>query len=326
MVKAIRFHEFGGPEVLRFEEVKLGKPGPKEIVVTQTAIGVNFLDSLVREGKYPVLPELPAIPGSEGVGIIEEIGKDVENLSVGQRVAYATTIPGAYVETRLLDSNDAIAVPDNLSDEHVAASLLKGMTAEYLLKRCYKVSAGQVALVHAAAGGVGQILCQWLKHLGVTVIGTTTSEEKLDSIILNGADFAANTKKENLKDVIQNATKGNGVDVVYDSVGPDVWEESLASLRPRGFYVNYGNSSGPLLPINPVDLNVNGSLFFTKTSMRFYQLNRKELETSANDLFDVMASGAVKPLIGHRYDLRDAAIAQKAITDKRTTGSTILIP
>ena len=326
MVKAIRFHEFGGPEVLKYEDVEVGEPGPGELRVRHTAIGLNYLDALVREGKYPVLPVLPAIPGSEAAGIVEAVGKDVEDVTVGQRIAYAVTIPGAYTEARLIDARHTVVLPDNISDEDAAASMLKGMTVEYLVNRCYPVSAGEVALVHAAAGGVGQIMCQWLKHLGVTVIGTTTSEEKKELILANGAAYAINSQTENITELARDVTNGEGVNVVYDSVGPAVWPASIDALRPRAYYVNFGNSSGPLAPIDSVDLNVKGSLFFTKTSMRFYLLTRQELEKSAQDLFKVMEKGAVRPAISQSFGLAEAAQAQIDMMQKRTTGSTILRP
>lgn len=326
MVKAIRFHEFGGPEVLKVEDIEIGGPGPGELRLRHTAIGFNFLDALVREGKYPLLPELPAIPGGEAVGVVEAVGEEVGGFSVGQRVVYAANVPGAYAEARLLEARHAVALPDAISDEDAAASFLKGMTVEYLVKRCYPVVAGETALVHAAAGGVGQIMCQWLKHLGVTVIGTTSSDEKKDLILGNGAAYAVNSRTDDFSQVAREVTGGRGVDVVYDSVGPAVWSASIDSLRPRGYYVNFGNASGPLAPIDAIELNVKGSLFFTKTSMRFYQLTRQDVEDSAAALFEIMASGAVVPVIGQRYDLADAAQAQIDVMDRRTTGSTIIIP
>ncbi len=326
MVKAIRFHEFGGPEVLKYEDVEVGDPGPEEIRLRHTVIGFNFLDALVREGKYPVLPELPAIPGGEAVGVVEAVGGNVADIAVGQRVAYAAIFPGAYSEARLLKARDAVALPDTISDEDAAASFLKGMTVEYLVNRCYPVSAGETALVHAAAGGVGQYMCQWLNHLGVTVIGTTTSEAKKELILANGAAHAVNSRTENIAEIAREVTGGDGVHVVYDSIGPDVWSASIDSLRPRGYYVNFGNASGPLAPIDAVELQMHGSLFFTKASMRYYQLTRQELDDAAAALFDVMASGAVKAVIGQRYDLANAAQAQIDVMERRTTGSTILVP
>ena len=217
-----------------------------------------------------------------------------------------------------------VAIPDSIADEDAAASLLKGMTVEYLINRCYPVNVGDVALVHAAAGGVGMFMCQWLKNLGVTVIGTTTSEEKKELILANGAAYAVNSRTENFTEVAREITGGEGVNVVYDSVGPDVWSASIESLRPRGYYVNYGNASGPLEPIDSVELQMHGSLFFTKASMRYYQLTRQDLDNAATALFDVMANGAVKPMIGQRYALADAAQAQIDVIERRTTGSTVL--
>ena len=324
MVKAIRFHEFGGPEVLKFEDVEVGEPGPGEVRLRHTVIGFNFLDAHVREGKYPVLPDLPAVPGAEAAGIVEAVGDGVDGFAVGQRAGYATGFSGAYAEARLIAAASVVAIPDSISDEDAAASLLKGMTTEYLINRCYPVNVGDVALVHAAAGGVGLFMCQWLQHLGVTVIGTTTSEEKKELILANGAAYAVNSRTENYTEVAREVTGGAGVHVVYDSVGPDVWAASIESLRPRGYYVNYGNASGLLEPIDPIELQMHGSLFFTKASMRYYQMTRQDLDNAATALFDVLAKGALKPMIGQRYALADAAQAQIDVVERRTTGSTVL--
>ena len=324
MAKAIRFHEFGGPEVLKWEDVDVGDPGPGELRLRHTVIGFNFLDALVREGKYPVLPELPAVPGAEAAGVVEAIGAGVEGFAVGQRIGYAAGFSGAYSEARLLEARHAVALPDAISDEDAAAGLLKGMTAEYLINRCYPVNVGEVALVHAAAGGVGLYLCQWLKRLGVTVIGTTTSEDKKQLILANGAAYAVNSRTEDITAVAHEVTGGEGVHVVYDSVGPDVWSASLDALRPRGYYVNFGNASGVLKPIDAIELQMHGSLFFTKASMRYYHLTRQEVDNAAAALFEVMASGAVKSIIGQRYALADAAQAQIDVMERRTTGSTVL--
>lgn len=326
MVKAIRFHEFGGPEVLKYEDVEVGDPGPGEVRLRHTVIGFNFLDALIREGKYPVLPDLPAIPGAEGAGVIEAVGDGVDGFSVGQRVTYSVGFSGAYAEARVLEARHVIALPDNISDEDAAASILKGMTVEYLVNRCYPVNVGETALVHAAAGGVGLLMCQWLKHLGVTVIGTTTSEDKKELILANGAAYAVNSRTENITEIAREVTGGEGVHVVYDSVGPAVWQASLDALRPRGYYVNFGNASGVLAPIDAIELQMHGSVFFTKASMRYYHLTREDVENAAAALFDVMASGAVKSVIGQRYDLADAAQAQIDVMERRTTGSTVILP
>lgn len=325
MTKAIIFREFGGPEVLKLEDVDVGAPGPGQLRLRHTAIGFNFLDALVRLGKYPVLPTLPAVPGAEAVGVVEAVGAGVSGFKVGQRVGYASGFAGAYAEARLVDAAVVVAIPDAISDEDAAAALLKGMTAEYLVNRCYPVKAGEFALVHAAAGGVGLYLCQWLKHLGVTVIGTTTSEEKKPLILANGADIAINSRTEDITAISREAS-GGGVHVVYDSVGPAVWQASLDALRPRGYYVNYGNASGVLKPIDAIELQMHGSVFFTKASMRYYHLTRQEVENAAASLFDVMAKGAVRSVIGQRYKLADAAQAQIDVMAHKTTGSTVILP
>ena len=324
MVKAMRIHEFGGPEVLKWEDIEVGDPGPGQLRLRHTVTGFNFLDIQVRKGTYPVLPELPSVLGTEAAAVVEAVGEGVDGFALGQRVAYASTFPGAYAEARLIDAANVVALPDAISDEAAAASLLKGMTAEYLINRCYPVNVGEVALVHAAAGGVGLFLCQWLKDLGVTVIAAVGSDEKKATVLANGAAHAVNSRTENFTELAREVTGGAGVNVVYDAVGPDVYAGSIDSLRPRGYYVNFGNASGPLAPIDAVELNVKGSLFFTKASMRFYQSTRQELENSAAALFDVIASGAVTPQIGQRYALADAAQAHIDVAERRTTGSTVL--
>lgn len=323
MVKSVRIHEFGDVDVLKVEDVEVGTPGPGELRLRHTAIGFNFLDIAVRKGIYPVLPELPAVLGTEAAGVVEEIGDGVEGFAAGDRVAYAATLPGAYAEARLIEASQVVALPDDVSDEVAAASMLKGMTAEYLIHRCYPAQSGQTALVHAAAGGVGLFLCQWLASKGVSVIGTVGSDEKKDTILANGAAHAVNYRTENFQEVAREVTGGTGVDVVYDSVGKDHWQRSIDSLRPRGWMVNFGNASGPLPPIDSVELNVKGSLIFTKASMRFYQLTRDELEGSAKTLFDALAAGDVKTVIGQRYSLDDVATAHTDVAEGRTTGSTV---
>jgi NADPH2:quinone reductase len=323
MVKAVQIHEFGDIDVLKVEDVAVGDPGPGELRLRHTAIGFNFLDIAVRRGVYPVLPELPAVLGTEAAGVVEVVGEGVTGFAEGQRVAYAATLPGAYAEARLIEASQVVALPDDVADDVAAASILKGMTAEYLIHRCYPVQAGQTALVHAAAGGVGMFLCQWLAAKGVRVIGTVGSDAKKETILANGAAHAVNYKTENFQEVARDLTGGAGVDVVYDSVGKDHWQRSIDSLRPRGYMVNFGNSSGPLPPIDSVELNVKGSLFFTKASMRFYQLTREELEGSAAALFAALAAGEVTTHIGQRYALEDVAQAHTDVAAGKTTGSTV---
>ncbi len=323
MVKAIRIHEFGDLDVLKWEDIEVGDPGPGQLRLRHTVIGFNFLDIAVRRGIYPVLPQLPSVLGTEGSGVIEAVGEGVTGFSVGQRVAYASTLPGAYAEERLIDAAQVVALPDSVSDEDAAASMLKGMTVEYLIHRCFPVKAGQTALVHAAAGGVGLFMCQWLAAKGVNVIGTVGSDAKKETILGLGAKHAVNYKTENFTEIAREVTGGTGVDVVYDSVGKDHYQGSIDALRPRGYMVNFGNSSGPLPPIDSVELNVKGSLFFTKASMRFYQLTRQELDDSAATLFAAIAAGDVKPVIGQRYKLEDAARAHADVAAGKTTGSTV---
>ncbi|MEP4885923.1 MAG: quinone oxidoreductase [Alphaproteobacteria bacterium] len=324
MVKAIRIHEFGEADVLKWEDIEVGDPGPGQLRLRHTVIGFNFLVIMVRKGLYPVLPELPSVLGTEAAAVIEAVGAGVDDFSVGQRVVYASTYPGSYAEARLIDAAQVVALPDNVSDEDAAASLLKGMTAEYLIHRTYPAQAGETALVHAAAGGVGLFLCQWLASKGVTVIGTVGSDAKKETILENGAKHAVNYKTENFTEVAREVTGGEGVHVVYDSVGKDHYQGSIDALRPRGYMVNFGNASGPVPPIDAVELNVKGSLFFTKASMRFYQLNRQELDDSAATLFAAIAAGDIKPVIGQTYALQDAAQAQTDVWDGKTTGSTLL--
>ncbi len=323
MVKAIRIHEFGDLDVLKWEDIEVGEPGPGQLRLRHTVIGFNFLDIAVRRGIYPVLPELPSVLGTEGAGVVEAVGEGVFGFSIGQRVAYAATLPGAYAEQRLIDASQVVALPDSVSDEDAAASMLKGMTVEYLIHRCYPVQSGQTALVHAAAGGVGLFMCQWLAAKGVHVIGTVGSDAKKETILGLGAKYAVNYKTENFTEITRKVTGGTGVDVVYDSVGKDHYQGSIDALRPRGYMVNFGNSSGPLPPIDSVELNVKGSLFFTKASMRFYQLSRQELDDSAATLFAAIAAGDVKPVIGQRYKLEDAAQAHADVAAGKTTGSTV---
>ena len=323
MVNAVRIHEFGDIDVLKWEDIEVGDHGPGELRLRHTVIGFNFLDIAVRKGIYPVLPELPSVLGTEAAGLVEAVGEGVNGIKEGDRVAYASTFPGAYAEARLIDASQVVVLPGAISDEIAAASMLKGMTAEYLIHRCYPAKAGETALVHAAAGGVGIFLSQWLAAKGVNVIGTVGSDAKQEMLLANGAAQAVNYKTENFQEVARAVTDGAGVDVVYDSVGKVHYERSIDSLRPRGYMVNFGNSSGPLPPIDSVELNVKGSLFFTKASMRFYQLSRAELEASAATLFDAIAAGDVKTVIGQRYKLEDVAMAHTDVAEGRTTGSTV---
>ena len=325
MTKAIRIHETGGPEVLRWEDVEVGSPGPGEIRIRQTAVGLNYIDVYFRTGLYPV-PEMPAVIGLEGAGVVTDIGAGVAELQAGQRVAYASRPPGAYAEERLMPADRVVPLPDGIADETGAAAMLKGMTAEYLLRRTYAVKAGDSILVHAAAGGVGLILCQWAKHIGATVIGTVGSSAKAEIARANGCDHPIVYGQENFRERVREITGGTGVPVVYDSVGQATFEDSLDCLRPLGLMVSYGNASGPVPPVDPRVLGPKGSLFLTRPTMMTYTNSREDLLTSANALFDVIQDGSVKIHVNQTYALKDAGEAHRDLEARKTTGSTVLIP
>jgi len=325
MSKAIRIHKTGGAEVLRWEDVNVGQPGPGEIKLRQTAVGLNFIDIYHRTGLYP-LPNLPAVLGLEGAGVITEIGTGVSDFKVGDRVAYASPPAGAYAEERLIPAQRVVKLPDSISDIHAAGMMLQGMTARYLLHGCFQVKAGDTILIHAAAGGVGLIVCQWAKHLGATVIGTVGSTTKAELALAHGCDHAIRYGQEDLVQRVKELTGGKGVDVVYDSVGKDTFMASLDCLRPRGMLVSFGQASGPVPPFEPSLLNVKGSLFLTRPSLMHYTAEREELLACAADLFSVVQSGAVKIEINQTFPLREAAEAQRALEERRTTGTTVLLP
>ncbi len=325
MAKAIRIHEHGGPEVLRFEDVAVGRPGPGEIRVRQTAIGLNYINVYFRTGLYPV-GELPATIGLEGAGIVEEIGPDVAGLEAGRRVAYASRPLGAYADERLIAAESVVPLPDAIDDKSAAAMMLKGMTAHYLLHACYAVAPGDVILVHAAAGGVGLILCQWGKHLGATVIGTVGSDEKADLARAHGCDHAIAYTREDFASRVREITDGAGVAVVYDSVGKVTFEGSLDCLRPRGMMVSFGNASGKPDPVDPLALGARGSLFLIRPSLGDYTETRDALVARASGLFAAVEAGHVKITVNQTYPLRDAGRAHVDLEARATTGSTVLIP
>lgn len=322
---AIRIHEPGGPEVLRWEEYEPGEPGADEVLIRQRAIGVNFIDIYFRNGLYQP-PSLPFTPGMEGAGLIEAVGSEVQDLAPGDRVAYAAGPPGAYAERRILKADRAIRLPPAISEEQAAAMMLKGMTAQYLLRRTYRLRAGETILVHAAAGGVGLILCQWAKHLGATVIGTVGSREKAALARAHGCDHPILYREEGFVERVHEITRGNGVAVVYDSVGKETFEKSLDCLQPLGMLVSFGQSSGSVQSFDPGLLAKKGSLFLTRPVLFAYTTKRQDLLASAQDLFDVIGSAAVKIEIHQRFPLKDAAEAHRALEGRRTTGSTILLP
>jgi NADPH2:quinone reductase len=324
MNHAIRIHAHGGPEAMVWEEVPVPAPKPGEARVRHHAVGLNYIDVYFRTGLYK-LPSLPAVIGMEGAGVVEAIGEGVTEVAVGDRVAYATGPVGAYAESRTLKADRLVPLPDSIGFEQAAAMMLQGMTAQYLLRTTYRVKAGETILVHAAAGGVGLIMCQWAKHLGATVIGTVSTEAKAELAKANGADHVVLTG-EDLPAAVKKITGGAMLPVVYDSVGKDSFLASLDCLRPQGMMVSYGNASGPVPPVDIGILAAKGSLYLTRPTLASYTTKREDLLAVAKDLFDVVASGAVKIQVNQRYALKDAAQAHRDLEARKTTGSTVLIP
>jgi NADPH2:quinone reductase len=324
MPKAIRIHTNGGPEVMQLEEVEVGDPGPGQARVRHHAAGLNFTDCYQRSGLYK-LP-LPLTLGMEGAGVVEAVGAGVTEVKVGDRVAYAAPPPGSYSEVRLAPADRLVKLPDGISFETAAAMMLKGMTVEYLIMRTFKVQPGMTVLWHAAAGGVGLIACQWLNALGVTVIGTVSSDAKADLARRHGCHHTINYARENFVERVKALTGGRGVPVVYDSVGKDTFSGSLDCLEPLGMFVSFGNASGPIPPFEPGILAAKGSLYFTRPTLMTYTARREDLVLSANRLFEVVLSGKVKIEIEQRYPLAQAAQAHRDLEGRKTTGSTVLLP
>ena len=324
MTKAVRFHKPGGPEVLVYEDVTVGDPGPDEARVKNNAIGLNFIDTYHRSGLYP-LP-LPSGVGLEAAGVIESIGANVTGLKAGDRVAYAGGPPGAYSESRVIPAHRLVKIPDGVSDQTAAAAMLKGLTVWYLIRRTYRVEKGETVLFHAAAGGVGLIACQWLKALGVTVIGTVGSDEKAKVAKAHGCDHTIVYTRENFVQRVNEITNGKKVPVVYDSVGKDTFMGSLDCLQPRGLLAVFGNGSGPVAAFDLNLLAGKGSLYVTRPTLMTYTSRRQDLEAGASELFDVIKSGKVKIEINQTYALRDAAQAHRDLESRKTTGSTVLLP
>jgi len=325
MVQAIRMHETGGPEVLRWEEIEVPDPGPGEARVRHSAIGLNFIDVYHRTGLYP-LPGLPATPGMEGAGEVVAVGPEVAHLKPGDRVAYAGQPPGAYATERLIPAHRLVVLPDEISDRQAAAMMLQGMTVQYLLRRTYRVKPGDTILFHAAAGGVGLIACQWARHLGATIIGTVGSEEKAALARAHGCHHTILYREEDFVARVRELTHGEGVAAVYDSVGRDTFLKSLDCLRPMGILVSFGQSSGPVEAFNTGLLAAKGSLYLTRPSLMVYTAKREDLLASAADLFTVVQSGAVRIEVNQTYPLKDAAQAHRDLEERKTTGSTVLLP
>ena len=325
MPKAIRMYETGGPEVLRWEEYDPGRPGHGDVLLRHEAVGLNFIDVYHRTGLYP-LPAFPATPGMEGAGIVEEIGEGVAEVAPGDRVAYAGLPPGAYSQIRIIPAHRLVKLPEDISTRQAAAMMLQGMTARYLLRGCYKVSSGDTILIHAAAGGVGSIVCQWAKHLGATVIGTVGSQEKSELARGNGCDHPVIYTREDFVERVKEITRGKGVDVVYDSVGYPTFMKSLDCLRPMGMMVSFGQSGGPVPPLDTGILAAKGSLFMTRPSLMTYTARREDLLAHARDLFEVVQQGIVHIRVPQTYPLSEAARAHRDLEERKTTGSSVLLP
>ena len=322
MTHAIRFHKTGGPEVLQWEEVEVGAPGPGEARVRNTAVGLNYVDTYVRSGLYT--SAAPSGLGAEGAGVVEAVGPGVSDIKPGDRVAYGNGPLGAYSEARIMPADRLVVLPDGITDQQGAAIMLKGLTTQYLIRQIRKVGPGDVILFHAAAGGVGLIACQWAKALGATVIGTVGSDEKAALAKAHGCDYPVVTPREDFVERVKELTKGEKLPVVYDSIGKDTFMKSLDCLRPLGMMVLFGQSSGP---VGPVDLGIfaqKGSLFFTRPSLFAYAAKRSDLVAMAKDLFEVVLSGQVKIQINQTYPLREAAQAHRDLEARKTTGSTVL--
>ena len=329
--KAAIIYEKGTPDVFKWEEIEVPNPTNKEVRLKNTAIGVNYIDTYHRRGMphpWPV-PELPIVLGIEGVSIVEELGADVTEFSIGDRVAYALPPHGAYSQERVYPVDKLIKVPDtlsNVSDQDLAALMLKGLTAQFLLKRTYSVKSGDVILVHAAAGGMGLILCQWAKYLGATVIGTVSSEQKAEQAREAGAEHVVIHSKGDFVKTVLEVTDGQGCPVVYESIGKDTFRRSMECLQPMGMLAAYGHASGAPDPVDVVELGTKGSLFLTRPAIMHYMAKREDLVSSANDLFSVIKTGNLKSNVNHTYPLSEVGEAHRAIENRETTGATVLIP
>ncbi len=323
MAKTVRYHKQGGPEVLQLDDVQVGEPAQGQVRIRHTAIGVNFVDTYQRSGLYPM--QLPQVGGNEGAGLVEAVGAGVTDLKAGDRVTY-TGLPGSYCEQRLVPADRMVKLPQGITDEQAASMLLKGLTVHYLIFTTYAVKKGDTVLWHAAAGGVGLIACQWLKHLGVTTIATAGSADKLALAKAHGAGHLINYSTENFAEKVKSITGGKGVPVVYDGVGKTTWDGSLDCLRPRGLMVTFGNASGAVPPVNLGILSTKGSLFVTRPTLATHIASRADLVERSNALFEVVKSGKVKIETTAKYKLADAAQAHRDLEGRKTTGSVVLVP
>ena len=327
MTKAIVIHEYGGPEVLQWEDVTVGDPGPDDVRIRQEAIGLNFRDTYHRSGSYRIPGDkFPAIIGGDGAGVIDAVGSNVTNLAVGDRVAYGTGPMGAYAQARIIPAEFVLKLPDEITMETGCAMMVKGLTAQYLLRQCYDVKAGETILIQAAAGGVGLIMIQWAKHLGATVIGTVSTEEKADLARRYGCDHTINYTTENFAERVREITDGKGVPVAYDGVGKATFEGSIDSLAPRGFLIGYGNASGNFPAFDPILLMDRGSLYFQRTSIQDFIRDREELEQVSGELMDLVKQQIIQVEISKQYPLAEARQAHIDLQDRKTTGSVIYRP
>jgi NADPH2:quinone reductase len=324
MPHAIRIHETGGPEVMRWERVEVGAPGPGEVRLVHAFVGLNYIDVYHRSGAY-TFPSFPVVLGQEASGRVEAVGPGVTELAVGDRVAYASHPMGAYAEARLMPADRCVKLPDGVDDRTAAAVMLKGLTAQYLIRRTFRVEPGHVVLYHAAAGGTGLIACQWLRALGATVIGTVSTDEKAELAAQHGCHHVIVSSSEDVARRVRELTGGRGADVAYDGVGRATWDASLDALRPRGMMVSFGNASGPVPPVAPLALAARGSLVLTRPRLSDYTSDRRELEGGAAEVFEAVLSGRVRVRVGQSFSLRDAAVAHRELEARRTTGSTVLV-
>ena len=323
MTHAVRIHSNGGPEVLQWEKVEVPEPNAGDVVVRQIAAGLNFIDVYFRTGLYKV-PAFPSAIGNEGAGVVEAVGDGVTEVEVGDRVAYCMSL-GSYTQRRLIPAKQLVKIPKEISEQQAAAAMLKGCTVQYLIRQTYPVQKGETVLFHAAAGGCGLIACQWLKHLGVRVIGTVGTAEKAELAKSHGCDHPIVYTEDNFVDRVKELTDGRGVPVVYDSVGKDTFNDSLECLQPRGLMVSFGNASGAVEPFAPALLAAKGSLFLTRPTLATYTATRADLEKTTADLFGVLSSGAVTVEVNQTYPLENAAQAHRDLEARKTTGSTILL-
>lgn len=324
MSRVVRVHEYGGPEVMRVEQQTVGEPGPGQVKLRHTAMGVNYADIGMLQGRYHTKPPLPMTAGLEGAGVVEAVGAGVSGLSKGQRVGYVS-LAGAFCDERLAPADKLYAIPAGVDDKVAAAGLLKGMTADYLLHETYPLKRGETTLIHAAAGGVGTLLCQWARHIGATVIGTVGSDAKVAQARANGCHHVVVYTKDDFAKTCLEVTGGKGVDVIYDSVGKDTFEGNMTAIKTRGYFINYGLASGPIPPLDVMRINAK-SMYFNKSSLVHYLVDRASGERMAGRVFDLIRQGVLKPGVEHVYKLDDVVKALSDVVSRKTTGSVVLVP